>query len=181
MSSKKFQINRRETPQSENCLEYFKLSFKNNKLYFILPVIISIVALFSVFGAQQAFSNVVIDQYVLKIVIEFDLEGTNETQVKNYITNTVYPKLRDKVIEKLQANFISWSLEKKLKVHQLVGDTYQVYPKMVFSGETTLTISQLKTGVDNLMGDLKTIVKDELALQGATNVKYLAFFFIFYI
>ena len=73
---------------------------------------------------------------------------------------------------KLQASFVSFNIEKKVTITNLGADTYQVYPKIWFSGETTLNKNQLKAKADQMLADLKTILNDELALQGATNVKY---------
>jgi hypothetical protein len=120
----------------------------------------------------KAFADTQIDNFQLKFVITFNMTGTSVGQITNYVTNVLYPPMRDDLIIKLDNNFINYTLSKSLRVHNLVDDRYQVYPKVLFSGNTTLTKEQLRTGLDVQLDDWFTIVEASLATNNAFDVKY---------
>lgn len=119
---------------------------------------------------------ITLDQAVLKIVIQFK-SSRSETQIRNYLVNTVWAKLESKIDAKMDANFdAGWTKNVKLKVNKSLDpdgvEWTEIYPKFTISGTTNLTGTQLKTGVSDLLRDLKTTLKDEFQSQGATNVSF---------
>jgi len=115
---------------------------------------------------------VTLNQYVLKIVITF---GSNKSknQITNYLTNTVWDKLETKIDTKMDNNFdVGWSKIVKLKIIELANNAWEAYPKFAISGTTSLTASQLRSGMSDLLADLKVTLKAEFESNGATNVKF---------
>jgi len=115
---------------------------------------------------------ITLNQAILKIVITLKSTFT-ENQIRNYLINTVWPKLETKIDTKMDNNFnTGWSKQVKLKVHKTADDWVDIYPKFTISGTTSLTGAQLKTGVSDLLRDLKTTLKDEFESQGATDITF---------
>lgn len=118
---------------------------------------------------------ITLDQVVLKIVIRFQ-SNRNINQVRNYLTNTVWPKLEAKIDTKMDNNFDpGWTKSIKLKLTESQEgneDWFEAYPKLSISGTTNLTASQLRTGVSDLLADLKVTLKADFELQGATNITF---------
>lgn len=115
---------------------------------------------------------ITITNFHVKVVVQFDKPGITETQITNYLVNTVWPEMRDVIITKLDNNFDTYTIEKSLKVQKIQGDTWEFYPKFVISGETTLTRQQLRNGFDSTIDNLKDILQTHMEIQEATNVKY---------
>ena len=114
-----------------------------------------------------------ITDFKIKAVVTFDRPGLSETQITNFLTNQVWPDIRDNIIiPKLDNNFITYTMEKKLKVIQLDSDTWQFYPKFIISGETNLSTQQLRNGFDSTIDNIKDAIQVHMDNQGATNVKY---------
>ncbi len=65
-----------------------------------------------------------------------------------------------------------YTLNVKLKVHQIDSNTWNIYPDFVISGTTDLTKQQLRNGFDNTMDNIKDVVKPHMIAQGATNISY---------
>jgi hypothetical protein len=115
---------------------------------------------------------VTLNQKVLKIVIQAEI-NKNETQVRNYLTNVVWPKLETKIDTKMDNNFDpGWSKEVSLRVTKGPGNWIEAYPKFMISGETPLTAEQLKISVSDLLADLKITLKADFESQGATNITF---------
>ena len=76
------------------------------------------------------------------------------------------------LINKLDSNFINYTIKKKLEVFDQGNDRYQIYPKILFSGNTNLNQTQLKNGLDSTIDDWLTTVEGHMATQNATNVTY---------
>ena len=115
---------------------------------------------------------ITIKEATLKIIITFT-STRNQNTIKNYLTNTVWPKLETKIDAKMDNNFNpGWSKSIFLRISSLGNDEWQIYPKLILNGTTNLTASQLRTGVSDLLRDLKTTLKADFESQGATNVKF---------
>jgi len=119
---------------------------------------------------------ITLNQSVLKILIQFQ-SNRNINQVRNYLRNTVWPKLETKIDNKMNNNFdAGWTKSVKLKLSESQDgngdDWFEAYPKFIISGTTNLTASQLKTGVSDLLADLKVTLKADFESKGATNVTF---------
>jgi len=115
---------------------------------------------------------VTLDHVVLKIVCTAKSTFT-ETQIRNFLINTVWPKLKTKIDTKMNNNFDpGWSVEKKLKVKKSTDNWVNIYPKFAISGTTSLTGAQLRTGVSNLLKELKDVLKAEFLANGATDITF---------
>jgi len=109
---------------------------------------------------------------VVKIVITFTSTRT-KTQITNFLKNTIWSKLQTKINTVMNNNFdVGWKVEPKLKVIELGVNKWQVYPKFAISGTTNLTGQQLKTGVSNLLANLKTTLLAEVNSQNASNISF---------
>ncbi len=105
-------------------------------------------------------------------MIEFDHNIATEQQIRNYVTNTLWPDIKAEAQTKIQSNFQNFSIDAKLNVHDIGNNRFVVYPKFWISGETDLTKAQLKTGFKNFMlDDVRPLVRDGLISQGASNIK----------
>ena len=115
---------------------------------------------------------VTLNQRTLKIVISFT-SNRSQQQITNYLTNTVWPALETKIDTKMDNNFDpGWTKGISLRVNEISPNEWEVYPKLWISGDTNLTGAQLKTGVSDLLADLKVTLKAEFESQGATNVEF---------
>lgn len=115
---------------------------------------------------------VTITDFRLKIVVEFDI-GNTLAQVTSFFNNTVKPDLATIITTKLDANFDpGYTLDHTVLIHEKVAGTFQIYPRLIFSGTTTLTKAQLRSGLDTTLTDLKGEMATHLSAQGATNVSY---------
>ncbi len=121
---------------------------------------------------QSATALIVIDDFILKFVISFDKSGVTKTQIENFLTNQLFPPMRDKLITKLDANFIEHTISKKLTVTSHGNDRWEVYPKIFFSGSTNLNQTQLNNGLDSTIDDWIMVFETEGATQGVSNVSY---------
>jgi len=116
---------------------------------------------------------ITLTQNVLKIVMNFTKSGTTETQIKNFLLNNIWPDLKTKIDTKMDNNFDhGWVVEKKLKVSELSNDGWQIYPKFHISGTTNLTGSQLRSGVSDLLRDLKTTLIAHGTALGASDFSF---------
>lgn len=105
-------------------------------------------------------------------MIKFN-SNRNKTQIRNYLINTIWPRLETKINTIMNNNFdAGWSVDTKLKVDKVSNKLWTIYPKFAVSGTTSLTGTQLRTGVSNLLADLKVTLKADFESQGATNVKF---------
>jgi len=150
-----------------------KMNNKSNKSLnkIILPVMIILVLSIAI-PLQTATALIVVDDYRLKFVATFTREGTNKQQIANFLTNQVFPSMQTDLINKLDANFINYTIGFKLNVFDQGNDRYQIYPKIFFSGNTNLNAIQLKNGLDSTIDDWLTTVEGDMATQNATNVSY---------
>lgn len=122
---------------------------------------------------QSAFGAILeVDDLILKFVVNFSMTGVSESQIQTYLNNQLFPPMRDKLITKLDANFIEYTISKQLRVTSFGNDRYQVYPKIMFSGTTNLTEEQFNIGLDNTIDDWLTVFETSLATNNGFNVKY---------
>ena len=121
---------------------------------------------------QTATALIIINDYKLKFVVTFTRIGTNVSQITNFLNNQVFPSMQTDLINKLDANFINYTIKNKLQVFDQGNDRYQIYPKILFSGNTNLNQTQLKNGLDSTIDDWLTTVEGHMATQNATNVTY---------
>ena len=143
-----------------------------NHILAITSISVIIAAGLFLLSIPQAQGVTVIDQFTAKVVVTFDKPGISEAQLTNFLTNNVWPDVRDIIITKLDNNFITYTLEKNLKVIRIDSDTWKFYPKFIISGETTLTKQQLRNGFDSTIDNIKDTLQVHMDLQSATNVKY---------
>jgi len=117
---------------------------------------------------------ITLNQSVLKMVMDFTKAGTNETQIRNFLINNIWPALRTKIDTKMNNNFDpGWIRKNKLNVFKLnEPDRWQIYPKFYISGTTNLTSAQLRSGISNLLRDLKTTLIAEGTTLGVTNMTF---------
>lgn len=116
--------------------------------------------------------TITINSFTAKIVVSFERPGLNEEQIRNYLIDNIWPDVRDLLITKLDNNFESYTLEKDLEVYKVNTDRWEIYPKFVISGETTLTKQQLRNGFDNTLDQIKSILQTHIELQGGTDIIY---------
>lgn len=147
------------------------LIFNKSLNKIVLPIMILLVITIAI-PIQTANALIRIDDLVLKFVVTFTKTGVNKTQIENFLGNQLFPPMRDKLNTKLNNNFINHTISKELSVFDLGNDRYQVYPKIFFSGNTTLNKTQLNNGLDATIDDWFTVFETELALQNATDVEY---------
>ena len=101
------------------------------------------------------------------------MNSVSETQVRNFLTNNVWPDIRSILITKLDNNFDpGYTLDVKLKVQKYRTGEWEIYPKFIISGTTDLTKQQLRNGFDNTMDNIKDVIKPHMIAQGATNISY---------
>lgn len=113
---------------------------------------------------------ITLNQFRLKAVIIFDSPASVDA-IRTFFLNTTLPKLEDAVTARVQNNFTDRVIVKKLKV-QKEGNTFNVYPKIVFSGDTNLTRAQLEAGLDNVLDDMKAVIRADAITRGVTNIKW---------
>lgn len=122
---------------------------------------------------QSAFGEVLrIDNLRVKFIVSFSMTGTNKPEIENYLGNQLFPPMRDKLITKLNANFINYTISKSLRVLDHGNDRYEVYPKIWFSGNTTLNRTQLNNGINSTIDDWLTVFETSLASNNGFDVKY---------
>lgn len=106
----------------------------------------------------------------IKITFNFTAPYTL-AQVRNFITNTTWPKIRDALSARIQNNFTNFSVDKKLKIEETNGRFY-VYPKTIFKGDTELTKAQLVPGLQNAIDDIRAIIVSDLSARGVTSINW---------
>lgn len=137
----------------------------------LVPILIVLIVSIAI-PVQTAHAIIRIDDLIIKFVVTFDKAEQTKTDITNFLNNVLFPPMRDKLIAKLDANFIDYTIKKRLTVTNLGGDTWQIYPKILFSGNTTLTQTQLDNGINSTIDDWFTVFETNLANKGASNVKY---------
>ena len=105
--------------------------------------------------------------------MSFTRPATTETQIRNFLINTIWSALEPKIDTKMNNNFYAgWSKFVKLKVNNIGGDNWQIYPKFHISGTTNLNGKLLRKRVSDLLKELKTELTIQATGLGATNVKF---------
>ncbi len=116
---------------------------------------------------------ITLTQNILKIVMSFTKTGTTESAIRTFLINNIWPALQIKINTKMTNNFDpGWSKINKLSVFSTGVDKWEIYPKFAITGTTNLTGSQLRSGVSDLLRDLKTTLITEGTALGATNMKF---------
>ncbi len=117
---------------------------------------------------------VTLQDTVIKIAIVFEHLTATENQITNYFVNTVRPNLDVVLTNKMDANFDpGWTKGYSFFIQkQNDGVTWEVYPKIWIAGTTSLSGNALKTGVSNILKDLKVRLKTDMIAQGAFNLKF---------
>ncbi len=117
---------------------------------------------------------VTLSDRALRVVIEFEHLTATEIQITNYFTNTVKPNLDIVLTNKMDANFDpGWTKGYLFFIQKLNdGVTWQVFPKIWISGTTSLSGNALKTGVSNILKNLKDKLKTDMIANGATNIRF---------
>lgn len=144
-----------------------------NKIIFPLLFVLIVLIAIPVQEASGGHQTLRIDDFVLKFIVQFNMTGVTTTQIENYLTNTLFPPMRDALIVKLDNNFINYTLSSSLRVTNLEGERFEVYPKIFFSGNTTtLHVNALNMGLDDQIDEWKTQFDASLATNNAFDIKY---------
>ncbi len=140
----------------------------------IFPLLFVLIVLITIPVQETSASHQItnIQDLTLKFVVQFNMTGVTTTQIQNYLTNTLFPPMRDALIIKLDNNFINYTLSSSLRVTNLEGERFEVYPKIFFSGNTTKHEDGLRSGLDTQIDDWKTQFDASLALNNAFDIKY---------
>ena len=109
-----------------------------------------------------------------KVVVWFN-STRSFTQIRNFFQNTVLPDVRAAVVSRVTPNFNNVTFSQRLGLEQNVGGAFGVadfeaYAKVVFSGDTELTPQQVRDGFDNIVDDIKIIIRNHATSQGATII-----------
>jgi len=115
-----------------------------------------------------------ISQAVLKIIVAFN-SPNNLTQITSFWNNTLKPALATIITTKIDTGFkVGYSFEKVDRVTLRPDGKYEVYGKLIFTGEAKdgVTKQQLLTGIDEMFDDMKVEYKSALAAGSATNVLF---------
>jgi len=140
----------------------------------LVPLLLVLVVTIAI-PVQQANANhetINIQDFRMKFIVQFNMTGTTTTQIENFLANQLFPPMRDALIIKLDNNFINYTLSKNLRVTNLEGERFEVYPKLFFSGNTTKHRDGLRSGLDTQIDDWKTQFDNELALNNAFDINY---------
>lgn len=122
---------------------------------------------------QSVFGEVLrIDNLRVKFVVSFSMKDVSKDSITNYINNQLFPPMRDKLITKLDNNFIDYTISYDLRVLDHGNDRYEVYPKIWFSGNTTLNRTQMNNGINSTIDDWLTVFETSLATKNGFDVKY---------
>jgi len=140
----------------------------------ILPLLLVLVVTIAIPLQQANGSHVTINiqDFRLKFIVQFNMTGVNTSQIQNFLTNTLFPPMRDALIIKLDNNFINYTLSSSLRVTNLEGERFEVYPKLFFSGNTTKHEDGLRSGLDTQIDDWKTQFDQALADNNAFDINY---------
>jgi len=153
-----------------------KMTLINKKLLnrIILPSLLVLVIFIAVpiEEANAGHETIEIKDLTLKFVVQFNMTGVNTSQIQNFLTNTLFPPMRDALIIKLDNNFIEYDLKSSLRVTNLEGERFEVYPKLFFSGNSTMHLTALKMGLDDQIDDWKTQFDQSLADNNAFDIIY---------
>jgi len=137
----------------------------------LVPLLILLIVSIAI-PVQSATALIVVEDFIMKFVVSFTKSGVTKTQIENFLNNQLFPPMRDKLITKLDANFIEYTISKKLTVTSHGNDRWEVYPKIFFSGSTNLSQVALQNGLDSTIDDWLTVFETEMAVQEASNVRY---------
>lgn len=147
----------------------------NQKKNYLIILVVSFFFLIVPSSYNYADAIVVTD-FQQKLVVTFEQSGSSLTQVTNFFNNNVLPDFQNIVINKLDNNFeAGYTFEKSIRIYSLGGDTYQIYPKFVFSGTTIdpdMTRQQLRNGYDQTLVNLKNAIQTWFEFAGSTDIRY---------
>jgi len=143
-------------------------------ILYSIGILAAALAIILIPNPTEAQTQIQIDNFHAKVVITFDRPGLTETQIQSFLTNNVWPDIRDNIIiPKLDNNFDpGYTLGVELKVSQISSSRWELYPDFVISGTANLNKQQLINGFDNTIDSIKDAIQIHMDAQGATNVKY---------
>lgn len=116
----------------------------------------------------------IIQEY-LKSVCTFDV-NKSLGQVQSFYENVIYPLLETALRDRIESDFTGFLIDNSFDIieqdrHGSVR-TYDAYPKIVFSGETTLTREELNTKLNAFYDEAETIAQTEIENQGGTVISF---------
>ncbi len=112
-----------------------------------------------------------ITQEVLKSVCTFDVNKPLN-QVQSFYEDVIYPQLETALRNRIESDFTNFVIDNKFDIIKRPPHEYDGYPKMVFSGDTTLTREELNTKLNAFYNDGETIAKTEIENQGGTVISF---------
>ena len=107
-------------------------------------------------------------QIPLKIVVTITT-NKSETTAKNLCTNTIIPKLTTLCQTKFGLDITGLVIESKVQAIK-TGNRMQVYPKIIFSGNTSLTETEFNTKIDELLDQFKVSISADIIAFGGINL-----------
>ena len=120
-----------------------------------------------------------IPEQVGKTVAVFTDTVHTEQQILNHLVNTIYPLVKAEIVSFFAQGNISNGVsvfkdDSDLcgNVQSLGNDTWEMYPKYIVKYTTPQILEDALSSFSGRMNSIKGIIKDELELFGATNIKF---------
>lgn len=109
-------------------------------------------------------------QIPLKIVVTITT-NKSETTAKKLCNDVVIPKLITLLQTKFGLDVANLTILTKVQAIK-TGNRMEIYPKIVFSGDTNLSESQLRTKIDELLDQFETSITADTIAFGGTNLNW---------
>lgn len=106
-----------------------------------------------------------INQEVLKSVCTFDVNRPIG-QVRSFYENVIYPQLETALRNQIESFFTDFVIENSFDIVKRPPKEYDGYPKIVISGETTLTIEELNAKLNLFYDEAESIAQTVIVNQG---------------
>lgn len=112
-----------------------------------------------------------------KIVAQFSTTQT-KAQLQNLLENNIWAKLESHINSVIQKRFKTGAkINSDMRVNQLPGNIFELYPKFWFEGETDRTKTEIQKDVSDLLKTIKIEIKTVLNSIGITDVKFHIHYF----
>lgn len=112
----------------------------------------------------------IIQEY-LKSVCTFEVNKPIG-QVQSFYENIIYPQLETALRNQIEADFTNFVIDNSFDIVKRPPHEYDGYPKIVFSGDTTLTREELNTKLNAFYNEAETIAQTEIENQGGTVIGF---------
>ena len=147
-----------------------KEQVKTIVLSFSLISILLFTNLTLLFSAQNAEAQRFVT-HKFKVIPKFFTVDKTQTDIKDEITKTM-PTLEQHVRDRVQKDFPNFKIDMVLKIFQTDDGQFEVYPKIVISGDTDQTDDVLFLEYDMAVDDILTTVDTDLTTFGITDITW---------